>query len=496
MLGVSILALAMSPWLQEPARSPEVVLQKIRAAGNEAPAKLFEELGQQKSVAAVDALIAGLDSISKVEKLCKAYESFHHFAGVEEAEKIAIAYLSDCARLSQEQLALHAVLRLGELWPAAKEPIFELALDHATADGRSVALMWLVENDMPLAPKQINKLARSKDPMVRYEGLVARTAGDEDQSKRFKSIVKMARARDAIERLAAVELLHTEDLPQRFALLFAALGDADPRVNRKALDCLENIRLPQSLETMIRRLPDAEIGESVRIADSLRRLTGLSLGTASDAWQEWWEQEGATFEIPTEESSNSAGSGSAQGTKQEHQSAASFYGLPINAQHLVFAVDASDSMKQPAGEAKDLTRMDVAKRELHKAIEGFPKSSSFDIVHFGKSAWSWKEELVSVTPKIKKQALAHVEGLPLSWGTEVYVALREAFRDPRADTILLLTDGDPQLSLLQDRKAMHRLIIQWNRTRHTTIDCITIGTDRAWLRKLAVATGGRYRRIE
>ena len=83
----------------------------------------------------------------------------------------------------------------------------------------------------------------------------------------------------------------------------------------------------------------------------------------------------------------------------------------------------------------------------------------------------------------------------MSWGTEAYKALREAFVDPRADTILLLTDGDPQLSLMQDRAVMRRIIIQWNRTRHTTIDCITIGTDRGWLRKIAMATGGRYKQV-
>ncbi|MDP7062249.1 MAG: VWA domain-containing protein [Planctomycetota bacterium] len=492
MLGLTVLALVLSPWMQDPARDPEAVLQDIRAAGNDAPAKLFEELGKQKTAQALDALIEGLGAISKVDKLCKAYESFHHFGGVNGVEEDAIDYLMGRATSSQEKIALHATLRLGELWPAAKGSLVELALEHATADGRSIAMMWLVEKGMPLSAKQLNKLARSKDPLVRYEGLLARTAQEKDQAKRFKSILKMSRARDAIERLVAVEALRTQALPERFALLFAALGDADPRVNRKALDCLEAIRLPASLETMIHRLPDADVGETVRIADALRRLTGLSLGANAKAWQRWWEKEGATLVIPSAGADGGGDSGGADG----HQSSASFYGLPIFAQHLVFAVDTSDSMKQPAGSDRYSTRIDIAKGELRKAIEAFPKSSTFDIVNFGKSAWSWKEELVSATSKTKKQALAHVDDLQLSWGTEVYIALREAFCDPRADTILLLTDGDPQLSLLQDRDAMRRLVVQWNRTRHTTIDCITIGTNRAWLRKLAEATGGRYRRIE
>ena len=75
-------------------------------------------------------------------------------------------------------------------------------------------------------------------------------------------------------------------------------------------------------------------------------------------------------------------------------------------------------------------------------------------------------------------------------------SVREVYRDPRADTILFLTDGDPQLSLMQDRAALQRIVAQWNRTRHTTIDCITIGTERKWLEKLAMLTGGRYRRID
>jgi len=104
--------------------------------------------------------------------------------------------------------------------------------------------------------------------------------------------------------------------------------------------------------------------------------------------------------------------------------------------------------------------------------------------------------LTPASERNKKAALKHVRYLDLSWGTEVYGALREAFRDPRADTVLLLTDGDPQLSLMQDRAAVQRIVAQWNRTRHTAIDCLSIGAERAWLRKLADQTGGRYKTVD
>ena len=152
-------------------------------------------------------------------------------------------------------------------------------------------------------------------------------------------------------------------------------------------------------------------------------------------------------------------------------------------------------MQNPAT-TNGASRIEIAQLELSKAIEGLPESSEFDVVHFGQLAWSWKGELIPARSKNKKAAQQFVQQLDLTLGTEIYAALREAFSDPRADAILFLTDGDPQLSLMQNRVALRRIVAQWNRTRHTTVDCITIGTERAWLRQLSELTGGRYQRID
>jgi hypothetical protein len=203
----------------------------------------------------------------------------------------------------------------------------------------------------------------------------------------------------------------------------------------------------------------------------------------------WWEAEGASFELPDAPLAPPETSGGGAGGSR-----ATFYGLPIYAERVLFALDTSDSMKVEAG--VEGTRIQIAKRELTQAIENFPEEGAFDLVNFGKSAWSWKGELVPATARNKRAALKHVDYLKLSWGTEHFLALREAFADPRADVILMMTDGDPQLSLMMDRGSLRRIVQQWNRTRHTTLDCITVGTDRPWLKKLAADSGGRYRRIE
>lgn len=470
-------------------RTPSEILSEIRRQGNNVPAKLFEELARQKSGEALDALVKGLDGISKASKVCAGYKVFSHFLGVPKVEDEAAAYLVECAGKTNRQLALHAVLRLGALWPASQDELVELALKHPTAESRSVALMHLVEQGMSLETKTLKKLARSKDPAVRYEGCLALTAREEDGADRVRAIDKLERSRDAVERLAAVELLATNDVPERFELLGERLADDDPRVVRKTIASLARTRDKTAVGLLVEHLSRADRGARYRIACSLEQLTGLSLGTDPGRWQRWWEADGPTFTMPTASAKPQERAAAEGGT-------VSFYGLPIFADAIVFAIDTSHSMKSPSAGEGSNSRMAVAKRELGRAIEGLAESGRFDIVNFGKSAWSWKGELVPTNRRNRREAQKHVEYLDYSWGTELYAALERAFVDPRADTIILLTDGDPQLSVMMDRAVIRRIAAQWNRSRHTTIDCLSIGTDRPWLRQLAERSGGRYKRIE
>ena len=470
-----------------PERTAAEVLSEIRRRGNDAPVALFEELGQLKSEEACEALISSLASVSKVDKVCEAFRSFRHFNGVAGVEDRAVEYLVERTEEKNEKLALHAMLRLGGLWPACREEALQLALRDEDADRRSVALMHLVEHDAALSAKEAKGLARSQDPRVRYEGLLALSRAE--GANRGKKLERLLRSSDELERLVAVELLPEETLPERIALLDARLDDKDPCVRRKALASLERCRELDTVRALVQRLAEADAGELYRYTQTLDRLTGKGLGNSAERWQRWWEAEGNSFELPAS-AAPAAGSGAAD----EDRSRATFYGLPIYAERVLFALDTSDSMKVEAG--AEGTRIQVAKRELTQAIENFPEDGAFGLVNFGKSAWSWKEELVPASGRNKRAALKHVDYLELSWGTEHYVALREAFRDPSADVILMMTDGDPQLSLMMDRGALRRIVQQWNRTRHTAVDCITVGTDRAWLSKLAAENGGRYRRIE
>ena len=490
MFGFSCITLFLASLAQPQQATPTELLEQIRAAGSKAPAALFDSLAKQRTPEAWKAYQSALGSMRNKDTICRAYASIKFFNGASDVQDSAVEYLAEAALESNEKTALHAVLRLGELWPACQDELIDLALKHATSDGRSVAMMHLVEHGSLFTPKQISKLSKSKEVEIRFEAKLAtlHTPADDDVAI-AKKVAKFASSSDVAERLAAVEFLRVSTTLKRFDILRAKLNDKDPRVNRKCLDVLEHTRAAEAVGILIDRLEVADVGEAHRTAEALRRLTEMSFGTDPRGWKHWWKIEADRFQFNGERDI------SVSMVDADPNGTASFYGMTITAQHLVFAIDTSDSMKADAGGTDGLTRLEVARKQVSQAIKDLPKNSSFDIVNFGKSAWSWNGKLVAAKAKSKTKSLGHVKGLKMSWGTEAYKALREAFVDPRADTILLLTDGDPQLSLMQDRAVMRRIIIQWNRTRHTTIDCITIGTDRGWLRKIAMATGGRYKQV-
>ncbi len=473
-----------------PDRTPEEILSEIRSRKNEVPSKVFDELAKQKTPEAFEALVEGLEVVTKAAKARIAYLSFQHFRGVPGVEGDAVEYLAGCARKLRDQRGVHAAIGLGGLLPAAGGELADLVLDPPTEDIGTAALLRLVEEGMPLEDAALDRLARSKELAVRYEGLLEATRRIEDEAGRARRIAKLARSKAEVDRLVATELLATIEVPGRFEMLGEGLGDRYAPIARKAVDSLVSAHDPRAVGVLVERLGVAERGEGYRIARALERLTGLSLGTQAETWTRWYEKEGETFELPEstgEAAPNSPGGGAATTV---------FYGLPIHADRVVFAIDTSDSMKAVDERKDGARRIDVAKGELTRAIESFDESRAFDIVHFGADAASWQGELVPARRRSKREALEHVEDLRLTWGTEIHGGLRQAFRDPAADAILFLTDGDPQLSVLMDRGTIRRMLAQWNRTRHTAIDCLSIGTERQWLRHLARESGGRYRRIQ
>ena len=103
---------------------------------------------------------------------------------------------------------------------------------------------------------------------------------------------------------------------------------------------------------------------------------------------------------------------------------------------------AFDSLK-PGQRWQERQRMPRTQRELSNAIKKLPRDCHFNILAFNNSVHRFEKKLVRANGKYKKKALLYVRKLNAVGGTQTDLALRQALKDPHADTIILLSDGAP-----------------------------------------------------
>ena len=77
-----------------------------------------------------------------------------------------------------------------------------------------------------------------------------------------------------------------------------------------------------------------------------------------------------------------------------------------------------------------------------------------------------------------------------------YDAMREAFSDLEADSIYVLSDGQPTNGEVRDPFLIRQHVARWNELRGVKIHSISIGPPLDVLRWLAEDSGGQYRWIQ
>jgi hypothetical protein len=146
-------------------------------------------------------------------------------------------------------------------------------------------------------------------------------------------------------------------------------------------------------------------------------------------------------------------------------------------------------------------RLQAAKQELIKAIEGLAKDVSFSILVFNNVVAAWKKTLMPASPANKRLAAQFVYTLRGAGKTAAYDALEAAFQFD-AEAIYFLTDGEPNRGKIVAPDDIVAAIGQGNRSRRISIYAIGIapgppdGTFDTFLRTLAEQNFGAYRRVD
>jgi Mg-chelatase subunit ChlD len=175
--------------------------------------------------------------------------------------------------------------------------------------------------------------------------------------------------------------------------------------------------------------------------------------------------------------------------------AGQFFGIKLETRRVLFVLDVSGSMQDPIADAeggKEVTRLERASAELERCLDELDEKSFFNLITFAQDVAQWKERITELTPETLAEAKEFVRGFRAGGGTNLFGGLKAAFQDLDADTIYVLTDGEPTVGEIVDPAAIRSTIASWNQRRGVKIHAISLGAGIRVLQWLAEDSGGTY----
>lgn len=299
---------------------------------------------------------------------------------------------------------------------------------------------------------------------------------------------------DAFEELT--RQIRRPEFDEKYAYRFALVRAIAKLHNPEAIQWLQ--RLQQQLDGQLyyeitSRLADADLRDFKGAADELAEWKEkLSLSEVIDQ---------VSLDIPPPDDDDDDGSMSLQAiassSKRRPKLARSkYYGIDLNAARMLFIIDRSGSMQEPAYYG---TRLQRAKQELIRTINGLDPLTEFGIMVFDTTIQSFQGELLIASDENKREAAAFVDRVMLGKKTNTYGALIEATDfDEQLEAVFMLTDGRPTFGQVVRPDLIIKEIVRRNRIRHLKFNTIGIGqlgNTVVFLKTLAEETGGEFRQV-
>lgn len=283
----------------------------------------------------------------------------------------------------------------------------------------------------------------------------------------------------AIPALDALGDLHPLEALPAFE---KALKAKEWPVRVSAVRGLSKARKRESIEILVERVDKEEGRMLAEIVDALRALTGKPFGYAPGQWKEWWLGARDAFVVPEK----------GQAVISSQVNMTTYHGVPVLSNRMVFLVDISGSMSEATGAE---SRMEQSKKELLRVLGQLGAGAQLNLIFFDERIEPWRKALAPIRQNLK-EAQALVSKLAPRGSTNIFDALEAAFvLHKEADTIYLLSDGDPTNGRIIDQEDILREIRKMNRLRQIVIHTISFGSS-GFMKALADQNGGRYVEIK
>jgi hypothetical protein len=348
-------------------------------------------------------------------------------------------------------------------------------------------------------------LLRNKDGRVRE--FAARVLGKIADRGQVPGLAKALKDKEPPVRAAALLSLGAMRAEEVFAEVLATLPDKDWTVRSAAIETLGKLLDYRAVEPLLARMKVEEERLAEDCAEALEKITGQKFGRSLETWGRWWADHreralrGERLDLPKEEPK-----------PEETMGDRYYHGIPVRSARTVFILDVSESMAYSTQEFQEKpksgepSRLDLAKRELLKAVANYDPKGSFGIVAFHSVIVLWRPRTVPATPQMKADAKAFIDPLVPTGTTNIYGALETAFRmagmglsdkyyEPAVDTIFLLSDGAPTNEDLTDDSPdrILRAVRDWNRLGRVKIHTVGLkGHSAEFMSALAHENNGIY----
>jgi hypothetical protein len=346
---------------------------------------------------------------------------------------------------------------------------------------------------------------------------------------------------DSLVRRRALAALMRYPLREVQSEVLAALEDEAWEVRALAIRCCVQGQLLAAVGPLV-AAAGRETGRLRQdVDDALFTLVGTRMYGDGDLWQNWWEQEGAAIAtraqaqleageldralglIQSWERSGAAAAERASPAEPAMHVTSSFYGIPTFSDRVIFIIDLSRSMRDAAGsrppsqggrkdpyaEPEGASKEDIARWQLHRAVADLPRQASGNLIVYSESYRSWQPYMTSLRGRGRRQLHGFIDELGANGVTNLGDSLERALASAGAgplgagagradelpaDTIYLLSDGDPNRGRVAALPALLESVVRQNLYAGIVIHTIGIGeaAGSTFLRDLARHTGGEY----
>jgi len=368
---------------------------------------------------------------------------------------------------------------------------------------------------------EARKMKNVRGREVLAEGLGGNPAG-------MESAIRLGREKDPWMQAAALRGLRGRNEDPVFAFAKESITSEHWPVRLEAGLTLGGMNQPRVIPVLIVALSKEEGRLRDDFCDVLRRITSQNFDADAEVWKQWYIENRSELEGPAPDS---ALFGAFKG-KAAPPEKKSVYGIESRSRRILFIIDTSGSMKTPLHSAKgtptglspeeleemNATKIELAKRELKRAIRALEPDALFNIISFATNIVVWKPKMVKGDMTTKNEAYAFIRDMEAAGGTWTYGVLQEAFRiggmgvldrnyDPTVDTIYFISDGAPtdndmDKPRLVDTQVILDAVHEWNRLGKVVIHTVAIdphaggGTFIDFMKKLAHQNDGQYTQRE